>query len=54
MTGKKDEPKVFKLWKCPVCGDVFNYWVTDEEMKQGSIACPTCGGDVVVNRVKKT
>lgn len=47
-----DETRVFKLWKCPLCGESFNHWVTPEEEQKGSIICPYCYGEININRGK--
>ena len=49
---KKEEPRIFKLWKCPICGDSFNHRVTEIEAVRGLIVCPNCYSEISVS-VKK-
>ena len=49
---EKEEPRIFKLWKCPFCADQFVYWVTPAQEEKNAFPCPNCYSDVVISKKK--
>lgn len=52
MPDKKEEPRVFKMWRCPFCAENFNHWANPKEEEENKITCPHCYSEVPIARKK--